>query len=220
MPLLNILVLCGNGPPTVVSNLDFTSHMIDEWKAWFKTESWWIVFFDGASTAQTSGAIYVQVILEQCVFMEASKFFHSFSVISPNTNPYRLVYVWMLFISLYFLIIFQLLVVKSCRFHNVFGSGISNGMYEGFIAQATILNYEKRFTAMCRKKVWHLVLCFVQTYNAEASIDGHNLQHIAWQSFKVCLCCSCNQRYGGCSFAEGGKQFLVFSVLCFLLWKR
>ncbi len=29
MPLLNILILCGNAPPTVVSIVDCTSHMSD-----------------------------------------------------------------------------------------------------------------------------------------------------------------------------------------------
>ena len=73
MPLLNILVLCGNAPPTVVSIIDCTTHMSDGGKkdATYIMEQFQrkvdqidteakltdCFFFDGASNVQTAGAI-------------------------------------------------------------------------------------------------------------------------------------------------------------------
>lgn len=73
MPLLNILVLCGENPPTVVSIVDCSTHMSDGGKK----DATYIMdqfrrkveeidvdrkltdcfFFDGASNVQTAGAI-------------------------------------------------------------------------------------------------------------------------------------------------------------------
>ncbi len=64
-PLLNILLLCGNAPPTVMSIVDCKSHMSD----WENKDATYIMgqfqrkvnadcfFFDGATNLQTAGAI-------------------------------------------------------------------------------------------------------------------------------------------------------------------
>ncbi len=80
MPLLNILVLCSNAPPTVVSIIECTSHMSDRGKKnttnimeQFQRKVNEInqdrkmtdcFFFDGASKVLTFGQIFVLLILK------------------------------------------------------------------------------------------------------------------------------------------------------------
>ncbi len=150
MPLLNILVLCRNDPPKVVSIVDCTSYMIGGGKqgathimAQFQKKVNDIdqyrmltncFIFDGSSNVQTSHATLCGSYSWAICFFGGGHVLSLFSVTSQHSNPYQLVYYYFFF-TLFFLYIFQLHFVKCCRLYNGFGSGASHGINAQLIAQ-------------------------------------------------------------------------------------
>ncbi len=104
MPFLNVLVLCGNAPPTVASIVVCTSHISDggrrmqhilwinfegKWMRLMLTESLVIVSF--LMVHQMSNLMVLscaQLTLAQSVSMEGNMSCHCFSATSTKSNPY------------------------------------------------------------------------------------------------------------------------------------
>ncbi len=128
MPLLNILVLSGSTPPTVVSIIDCTTHMSDGGKkdAIFIMEHFRrkvdeidvdakltdCFFFDGASNVQTAGAILCARYPRAMCFHGGE---HVLSLFFSDLSKIKPIQVSSIFFALFFGLLlktFQLLVVK------------------------------------------------------------------------------------------------------------
>ena len=139
MPLMNILASCADNPPITVSIQDCTKHlqqggkkdasyiaeMFDDIVKEYDPHSTLtdVFFFDGASNVQKGGAILVAKHPRSFCFHGGehvlSLFFSSLSRIKP----------------------IKLLILKTCRLYNVFGSGAHHAIYAQFMAQTS--NYNK-----------------------------------------------------------------------------
>jgi hypothetical protein len=127
MPLMNILAACADTPPITVSIQDCTKHLQQGGKkdASYIAEMFDDIvkeydpngtltdtfFFDGASNVQKGGAILVAKHPHSFCFHGGehvlSLFFASLSKIKP----------------------IKLLILKTCRLYNVFGSGAHHAIY-------------------------------------------------------------------------------------------
>ena len=139
MPLTNILGACADTPPITVSIQDCTKHLQQGGKkdASYVAEMFDDIvkefdpngtltdafFFDGASNVQKAGEILVAKHPHSFCFHGGehvlSLFFASLSKIKP----------------------IKLLILKTCRLYNVFGSGAHHAIYAQFMAQSS--NYNK-----------------------------------------------------------------------------
>ena len=138
MPLMNILAMCGDVPPITISVQECTDHMQDDGK---KVASYFATlfeakvreydrsniltgafFFDGASNVQKAGEILVAKFPHYFCFHGGehviSLFFSSISKIKP----------------------IRLLMLKTCRLYNIFGSGANHGIYSQFMLQSAHFN--------------------------------------------------------------------------------
>ncbi len=142
MALLNILAMCADTPPITVSIQDCTTHMQDGGKKGapciaslffnevikFDPQSSFsdVFFFDGASNVQKAGQILMAKLLRTFCFHGGehvvSLFFSSIAKIRP----------------------IKLLILKTCRFYNVFGSGANHAIHAQFIAQSALANKGKQ----------------------------------------------------------------------------
>ena len=133
MPLMNILAACADTPPITVSIQDCTKHLQQGGKkdASYIAEMFDDIvkeydpngtltdafFFDGAPNVQEGGAILVAKHPHSFCFHGGehvlSLFFASLSKIKP----------------------IKLLILKTCRLYNVFGSGAHHAIYAQFMAQ-------------------------------------------------------------------------------------
>ena len=139
MPLMNILAACADTPPITVSIQDCTKHLQQGGKkdASYIAEMFDDIvkeydpngtltdafFFDGASNVQKGGAILVAKHPHSFCFHGGehhvlSLFFASLSKIKP----------------------IKLLILKTCRLYNVFGSGAHHAIYAQFMAQSSMYN--------------------------------------------------------------------------------
>jgi hypothetical protein len=136
MPLMNILAACADTPPITVSIQDCTKHLQQGGKkdALYIAEMFDDIvkeydpngtltdafFFDGASNVQKGGAILVAKHPHSFCFHGGehvlSLFFASLSKIKP----------------------IKLLILKTCRLYNVFGSGAHHAIYAQFMAQSSM----------------------------------------------------------------------------------
>ncbi len=143
MVLLNILAMCADTPPITVSIQDCTMHMQDGGKKdasytasllfsdeviKFDPQSSFtdVFFFDGASNVQKAGQILMAMFPRTFDFHGrehvVSLFFSSIAKIRP----------------------IKLLILKTCRFYNVFGSGANHAIHAQFIAQSALANKGKQ----------------------------------------------------------------------------
>jgi len=138
MPLMNILAACADTPPITVSIQDCSNHLEQGGKkdASYIAEMFDNIvkeydpngtltdafFFDGASNVQKGGAILVAKHPHSFCFHGGehvlSLFFASLSKIKP----------------------IKLLILKTCRLYNVFGSGAHHAIYAQFMAQSAMYN--------------------------------------------------------------------------------
>ncbi len=128
---LNTLVLCENTPPSVVSILYCTSHMINGGKndATYITDQFQrkgdeidinrkltdCFFFDGALIVQTADAILCATCPNAICFHGGEMSCPYFSATSPKSNSYRLVLYFLHIFNFFSQHTFQLLVIKCCR---------------------------------------------------------------------------------------------------------
>jgi hypothetical protein len=142
MALLKILAMCANTPPIIVSIQDSTTHMQDGGKKdasyiaslfsneviKFDPQSSFtdVFFFDGASNLQKAGKILMAKFPRTYCFHGGehvvSLFFSSIAKIKP----------------------IKLLILKTCMFYNVFGSGANHAIHAQFIAQSALANKGKQ----------------------------------------------------------------------------
>ncbi len=125
MPLLNVLVLCRNTPPTVVSIVDCTTHMIMEGR---KIQQFQrivneisqdrkltdCIFFDDASTVQTAGQILcVTCPQEMCSHVgehDLSLFFNNLSKLKLiQANPNFFVFIYLICLTYFAVACYQVL---------------------------------------------------------------------------------------------------------------
>jgi hypothetical protein len=141
MALMNILAMCADTPPITVSIQDCTSHMQDGGKKdasyiarLFEEEVYKfdptgtftdVFFFDGASNVQKAGQILMAKFPRTFCFHGGehvvSLFFSSIAKIGP----------------------IKVLILKTCRFYNVFGSGANHAIHAQFMAQSAMANKGK-----------------------------------------------------------------------------
>jgi len=137
MPLMNILAMCGDTPPITVSIQDCTEHMQDGGK---KDASYIarlfeeevikfdpkrsctdVFFFDGASNVQKAGQVLMAKFPRTFCFHGGehvvSLFISSHAKIAP----------------------IKVLILKTCRFYNVFGSGANHSTHAQFMAQSAMV---------------------------------------------------------------------------------
>ena len=142
MPLMNILAMSGDTPPITVSIQDCTEHMQDGGK---KDASYIarlfeeevnkfdpkrsctdVFFFDGASNVQKAGQVLMAKFPRTFCFHGGehvvSLFFSSIAKIAP----------------------IKVLILKTCRFYNVFGSGANHAIHAQFMAQSAMANKGKK----------------------------------------------------------------------------
>ncbi len=117
----------------------------------------------------------VQHILVQCVFVEESMSCLCFSMIPPNSNPYRLV---LYFLLLCFCFEITNIVAGNCWFYIIFGSGPSHSIYTQFIAQATAHNNFLRLGCLdvLELDLPHGILCYSQAFAPKSCAEGNNSQ--------------------------------------------
>jgi hypothetical protein len=142
MALMNILGMCADTPPITVSIQDCTKHMQDggkkdasyiarlfeeEVNKFDPTHSFTdVFFFDGASNVQKAGQILMAKFPRTFCFHGGehvvSLFFSSIAKIAP----------------------IKVLILKTCRFYNVFGSGANHAIHAQFMFQSALANKGKK----------------------------------------------------------------------------
>ncbi len=176
MPLLTILVLCGNTPPTVVSIIDCTTHMSDGGKkdATYIMEQFWrkvdeidvdkeltdCFFFDGASNVQTAGAILWARYPRTMCFHGGE---HILSLFFSDLSKIKPIQVSSFFCIVCFVSYWQ---IFSCLFSSAAGCKMCLGLVQAMVYTPSSLpnpalsTMEKNWTvAWCGNKICYLVLC-------------------------------------------------------------
>ncbi len=165
MPLLNMLALCGEDPPGVISIFVCSDCMSEggegctvhqtvlqgkSCSVWSIFYMYWFIdalFFDGASNVHKVGECSVQYVLWNFVSMAASMCCLYFSAVLLISGQSKWVCVRFFFVHVCAVLILSLQsqILKTCKLHNVFGSGASHGIHEQFVTQAWSLNSRKEY---------------------------------------------------------------------------
>ena len=212
MPLMNVLAMTATVPPVTVAIQDCTAHMEEGGKkdavyvaSLFedkvkefdpKNHLTDVFFFDGASNVQKAGDLLMAKY--PCTFCfhggehVVSLFFSSIAKIKPIK----------VCISVFVIIherhnspffVFQLLILKTCRIYNVFGSGANHGIYVQFMGQSSLANGGKKVGLLhgagTRMAMWFYamirLLCLEQPLKAmihqQKFVDLH-LNESAWMA--------------------------------------